>query len=126
MQALQNKDITVAGDGSQTRSFQYVDDLINGMKSMMETTADSFIGPVNIGNPGEFTILELANKVIEMTNSKSKIVYIPLPSDDPMQRKPDITLAKQTLAWTPKIELEEGLKKTIGYFDALLAQGKGK
>lgn len=123
IQALQNKDITVSGNGSQTRSFQYVDDLLEGMIRMMNTK-DSFIGPVNIGNPHEFTILELANKIIELTNSKSKIVYIPLPNDDPSQRRPDITLAKKELnGWEPKIQLEEGLKKTIIYFDKLLKEG---
>lgn len=120
VQALQNKDITVAGDGSQTRSFQYVDDLIEGIVRLM-ATEDEFIGPVNIGNPGEFTILQLAEKVIELTASRSKIVYIPLPSDDPMQRKPDISLAKEKLNWQPTICLEEGLRKTIAYFDALLS-----
>lgn len=123
IQALQNKDITVSGNGSQTRSFQYVDDLLEGMIRMMNTK-DGFIGPVNIGNPHEFTILELANKIIELTNSKSKIVYIPLPNDDPSQRRPDITLAKKELnGWEPKIQLEEGLKKTITYFDKLLKEG---
>lgn len=120
VQALQDKDITVAGDGSQTRSFQYVDDLIEGFLRLM-ATEDEFIGPVNIGNPGEFTILQLAEKVIELTASRSKIVYIPLPSDDPMQRKPDISLAKEKLNWQPTICLEEGLRKTIAYFDALLS-----
>ncbi|MEE0937335.1 MAG: UDP-glucuronic acid decarboxylase family protein [Bacteroidales bacterium] len=120
VQALQNKDITVSGDGSQTRSFQYVDDLIEGFVRLM-ATEDEFIGPVNIGNPGEFTILQLAEKVIELTASRSKIVYIPLPSDDPMQRKPDISLAKEKLNWQPTICLEEGLRKTIAYFDALLS-----
>lgn len=100
VQALQNMDITVAGDGSQTRSFQYVDDLIEGFLRLM-ATGDDFTGPVNIGNPGEFTILQLAEKVIELTGSKSKIVFIPLPSDDPMQRKPDISLAKEKLGWQP-------------------------
>jgi UDP-glucuronate decarboxylase len=123
VQALKNNDITIYGDGSQTRSFQYVDDLLNGMIKMMET-GDDFIGPVNIGNPGEFTILELAKKVIDLTSSKSKIVYKPLPQDDPLQRKPDITLAKKVLDWEPKIKLEEGLKKTIAYFDQLLKEEK--
>lgn len=122
VQALQNKDITVAGDGSQTRSFQYVDDLIEGFLRLM-ATEDEFIGPVNIGNPCEFTILQLAEKVIELTGSHSKIVYIPLPSDDPMQRKPDISLAKEKLGWQPKIGLDEGLRKTIAYFDELLSNG---
>lgn len=120
VQALQNKDITVAGDGMQTRSFQYVDDLIEGMTRMMATSRD-FTGPVNIGNPGEFTILELAEKVIALTHSSSKIKFIPLPSDDPMQRKPDISLAQEKLNnWTPKIQLEEGLIKTIDYFKTIL------
>ena len=122
VQALRNKDITVAGDGSQTRSFQYVDDLIEGFLRLM-TTEDEFIGPVNIGNPGEFTILQLAEKIIELTASRSKIVYIPLPSDDPMQRKPDISLAQEKLGWQPKIGLDEGLRKTIAYFDELLSNG---
>ncbi|MBE0651554.1 MAG: SDR family oxidoreductase [Bacteroidales bacterium] len=119
VQALKGEDITVYGDGQQTRSFQYVDDLVEAMIRMM-ATGDDFIGPVNTGNPGEFTILELAEKVIDMTGSKSKIVYKPLPSDDPMQRKPDISLAKEKLNWEPKIPLEQGLVKTIEYFDQLL------
>ncbi|MDY4789508.1 MAG: UDP-glucuronic acid decarboxylase family protein [Bacteroidales bacterium] len=119
VQALKGNDITVAGDGLQTRSFQYVDDLLEGMIRMMQTDR-GFIGPVNIGNPNEFTILELANKVIELTGSKSKIKFIPLPSDDPTQRKPDISLAKEKLSWQPKIQLNEGLTKTIEYFDATL------
>lgn len=122
VQALRNQDITVAGDGSQTRSFQYVDDLIEGFLRLM-ATEDEFIGPVNIGNPGEFTILQLAEKIIELTASRSKIVYIPLPSDDPMQRKPDISLAQEKLGWQPKIGLDEGLRKTIAYFDELLSNG---
>lgn len=116
VQALQNEGITIYGDGSQTRSFQYVDDLIEGMVRMM-ATEDSFIGPVNVGNPGEFTIKELAEKVIEMTGSRSKLLYKPLPADDPAQRKPDIALAQEKLGWAPKICLEEGLKKTIAYFE---------
>jgi len=119
MQALQNEDITIYGDGQQTRSFQYVDDLVEGMIRMM-ASRDDFTGPVNIGNPNEFTILELANKVIELTGSKSKIIRMPLPSDDPMQRQPNICLAKKELVWEPKVQLEEGLKKTIAYFDALI------
>jgi len=119
MQALQNQDITVYGDGSQTRSFAYVDDLIEGMVSLMNSR-DDFTGPVNIGNPNEFTILELAQKVIDLTGSKSKIIYQPLPSDDPLQRKPDITLARKELGWEPVIQLEEGLLKTISYFEKLL------
>ena len=121
VQALKGQDITVYGKGDQTRSFQYVDDLINGMLKMM-ATGDDFLGPVNIGNPGEFTILELAEKVIELTGSKSKIIFQPLPKDDPMQRKPDISLAKKKLEWEPAIKLEEGLKKTIDYFDQLLKE----
>ncbi len=119
VQALKGENISVYGDGQQTRSFQYVDDLVEAMMRMM-ATGDDFIGPVNTGNPGEFTILELAQKVIDMTGSKSKIIYQPLPSDDPMQRKPDISLAKEKLNWEPKIPLEQGLVKTIEYFDQLL------
>jgi UDP-glucuronate decarboxylase len=115
MQALQNQDITIYGDGLQTRSFQYVDDLIEGMIRMM-ATRDEFTGPVNIGNPNEFTMLELAEKVIKLTGTKSKIVRMPLPPDDPEQRQPDISLAKKELDWSPKIELEDGLVKTIDYF----------
>ena len=119
IQALQNKDITIYGDGNQTRSFQYVDDLIEGMIRMMNTS-DDFTGPVNIGNPGEFSMNELAKIVIRLTNSSSKIVYRPLPGDDPKQRKPDITLAKEKLdGWEPTVCLEEGLKKTILYFKSL-------
>lgn len=117
VQALKGEDITIYGDGTQTRSFQYVDDLIEAMTHMM-ATGDDFIGPVNTGNPGEFTMLELAEKVIELTHSTSKIVYCPLPGDDPKQRKPDITLAKERLSgWEPKIKLEEGLRRTIAYFE---------
>jgi UDP-glucuronate decarboxylase len=119
VQALQNQDITIYGDGSQTRSFQYVDDLVEGFIRMMGTD-DQFIGPVNIGNPGEFTILQLAEKVIELTNSKSKLVNKPLPKDDPIQRQPDITLAKDKLKWEPKVNLTDGLLKTINYFDQKL------
>lgn len=118
MQALQNKDITIFGDGLQTRSFQYVDDLVEGMIRMMDSPAD-FIGPVNIGNPHEFTILALAEKVIELTKSSSKIVRLPLPPDDPTQRQPDIRLAKEKLNWEPQIELDEGLIKTIDYFRSI-------
>ncbi len=123
VQALKNNDITVYGDGSQTRSFQYVSDLINGMTKMMETP-DNFFGPINIGNPGEFTIKQLAEKIIEMTGSKSKIIYQPLPGDDPVRRKPDISLAKEKLNWQPQINLEQGLAKTIAYFDELLKNEK--
>ena len=121
VQALKGEDITVAGDGSQTRSFQYIDDLLEAMIRMI-ATRDSFTGPVNTGNPNEFTILELAQKVIELTNSKSQIKFIPLPSDDPTQRKPNIDLAKKELNWEPKIQLNEGLIKTIEYFDNLLKE----
>ena len=116
IQALNNKDITVYGNGEQTRSFQYVDDLVSGMLKMMDNTDDDFVGPVNVGNPVEFTILQLAEKVIELTGSKSKIIYKPLPQDDPLQRKPDISLAKEKLNWEPKIPLNKGLLKTIEYF----------
>ena len=120
VQALKGKNITIYGDGKQTRSFQYVDDLVEGMIRMMNTRND-FTGPVNIGNPGEFTMLELAEKVIELTNSKSKIIFEPLPQDDPRQRKPDISLANKELnGWLPEIKLEEGLKYTIDYFKKLI------
>jgi UDP-glucuronate decarboxylase len=118
MQALRNNPITIYGDGTQTRSFQYITDLIDGMYKMMNQ--DTFIGPVNIGNPNEFTIKELAEKVIQLTNSQSKIIYKNLPSDDPKQRQPDITLAKEKLGWSPKVQLEEGLKYTIDYFSKLI------
>ncbi len=114
VQALKNEPITIYGDGSQTRSFCYVDDLIEGMIRLMNSRKD-FQGPVNIGNPGEFTVLQLANKIIELTGSKSEITYRPLPSDDPVQRRPVIELAKKELDWKPTIQLEEGLKKTITY-----------
>ena len=120
VQALQNQEITIYGDGSQTRSFQYVDDLLEGMIRMMRT-GDQITGPVNLGNPVEFTILELAKKIIAMTGSKSEISFLPLPQDDPIQRRPDISLAKEMLdGWSPKVELEAGLEKTITYFDQLL------
>ena len=119
VQALQGKDITIYGDGQQTRSFCYVDDLIRGMISMMETGPD-FTGPINIGNPGEFTMLELAELVIKLTGSKSKLVFLPKPEDDPKQRRPDIGLAKDVLKWLPNVQLEEGLKKTIDYFRATI------
>ena len=119
VQALRNKDITVFGDGTQTRSFCYVDDLIQGLIRMM-SGPDDFTGPVNLGNPDEFTILELAKKIVEITNSKSKIVFKPLPQDDPMQRRPDISLAKEKLKWQPVVKLDQGLKKTIKYFDEIL------
>ena len=119
IQALKGEDITIFGDGKQTRSFQYVDDLVEAMIRMMKTDS-AFTGPINIGNPNEFTMLELAEKIIQLTNSKSKIVYRPLPQDDPKQRKPDISLAKKELSWQPNIQLNEGLTKTIDYFKTLL------
>jgi UDP-glucuronate decarboxylase len=119
-QALQDKDITVYGSGQQTRSFCYVDDLIDGMMAMMNHADDEYIGPVNLGNPGEFTIFQLAEKVIKLTGSKSKILQKPLPQDDPKQRRPDIKEAKGMLKWEPKIELEEGLEKTIDYFKKIM------
>jgi UDP-glucuronate decarboxylase len=118
-QSLRGEDITIYGDGKQTRSFQYVDDLIEGMINLMNTPSE-FTGPVNIGNPNEFTMLELAQKVLELTNSNSKLVYMPLPQDDPLQRQPDISLAKSKLGWEPKVNLEEGLKKTIKYFKSII------
>jgi UDP-glucuronate decarboxylase len=121
LQALQGEPITLYGDGSQTRSFCYVDDLVDGLMRLMNSP-DDFTGPVNLGNPGEFTILELANKVLEITGAKSKIVMKPLPVDDPRQRKPDISLARETLGWEPKIPLQDGLVKTIAYFEKLLQQ----
>jgi len=114
IQALKGDEITVYGDGKQTRSFCYVDDMIDGMTRMIQT--ENFIGPVNLGNPNEFTILELAEKIIKLTDSKSKIIFKPLPQDDPIQRQPDITLANSKLGWKPKVDLEEGLKRTIRYF----------
>ena len=119
VQALKNKDITIYGDGSQTRSFCYVDDLVEGIIKMMNSRED-FVGPVNLGNPMEFSILGLAKKIIKLTDSKSKIIYKPLPEDDPKQRQPNINLAKKELNWEPKIQLEEGLKKTISYFEKIL------
>ena len=120
VQALQGKDITIYGDGQQTRSFCYVDDLIDAMVKMMNSEA-GFTGPVNTGNPGEFTMLQLAETILRLSSSKSKLVFAPLPSDDPKQRQPDITLAKAKLGWEPKVNLEDGLKETIAYFKALLA-----
>jgi UDP-glucuronate decarboxylase len=120
MQALQNNDITIYGNGLQTRSFCYVDDLIDALVLMMDSS-DDFTGPVNIGNPGEFTMLELAEKIISLTGSSSKIIYRPLPRDDPKQRKPDISLAKEELHWEPKISLDDGLKETIVYFRKLIS-----
>jgi UDP-glucuronate decarboxylase len=115
VQALKNQDITVYGEGQQTRSFQYIDDLVDGLIKMM-ASPDSITGPINIGNPHEFTILELAEKVIQLTGSKSKIIYQPLPSDDPMMRKPEISIAQKELGWSPSIHLDEGLEKTIDFF----------
>lgn len=115
VQALQNKDITIYGDGEQTRSFQYVSDLVKGMITMMESR-EEFTGPVNIGNPDEYTIRQLAENVIRLTNSSSKLIYLPAPSDDPKKRKPDISLAKKELQWEPLTRLEDGLKATIEYF----------
>jgi UDP-glucuronate decarboxylase len=116
VQALKGEDITIYGNGKQSRSFQYVDDLVEGMIRMMNTE-DNFIGPVNIGNPGEFTMIELAEKILELTKSKSKLIFQELPKDDPLQRQPDISLAKKQLnGWVPKVQLEEGLKRTIVYF----------
>ncbi len=120
MQALEGEDITLFGEGTQTRSFCYVDDLIDAFLALMATN-ESVTGPINLGNPNEFTIRELAEKVIELTNSSSKMVYRPLPSDDPLQRQPNISQAKETLGWEPTIQLEEGLKKTIAYFEKLRA-----
>jgi UDP-glucuronate decarboxylase len=119
LQALTGDDITVFGDGKQTRSFCYVDDLVDGLMRLMNSP-DGFTGPVNLGNPVEFTILELAQQVIEMTGSRSKVVFHPLPSDDLRQRQPDISLAAERLQWQPTIDLKTGLKKTIEYFEAVL------
>ena len=119
VQALKGDDITIYGDGKQTRSFCYVDDLVEGMIRMMNSR-DGFTGPVNLGNPGEFTMLELAEKVIKLTGSKSKIVHKPLPQDDPTQRKPVIALAEKELQWKPTIDLQEGLRRTIEYFRGIV------
>ena len=119
VQALKGEDITIYGDGLQTRSFCYVDDLIEGMIRLMDT-GDDVTGPINVGNPGEFTMIELAETVLKLTKSKSKLVRLPLPADDPKQRKPDITRARNTLGWEPKVNLEDGLKETISYFRNLL------
>ncbi|MBP7211485.1 SDR family oxidoreductase [bacterium] len=125
IQALKNEDITIYGDGSQTRSFCYVDDLVRGAMKMMNNS-QKFIGPVNLGNPCEKTIKEFAEKIVDLTNSNSKIIYKPLPSDDPVRRKPDISVAKKELNWTPEIDLETGLKKTIDYFDKQIKKQKDK
>jgi UDP-glucuronate decarboxylase len=119
VQALRGEDITIFGNGKQTRSFCYVDDNIRGMYSLMNSR-DGFTGPVNIGNPGEFTIIELAELVIKLTNSKSKLVFLPLPQDDPLQRQPIIDLAKKELDWTPNVDLQIGLEKTIKYFESIV------
>lgn len=119
VQALRNQDITIYGDGSQTRSFCYMDDLLEAMVRAMNT-GDDFTGPVNIGNPGEFSMLELAELVLKLTGSKSKIIFQPLPQDDPKQRQPDISLAKAMLNWEPKVKLEDGLKETIAYFRTIV------
>lgn len=122
IQALTNEPITIYGEGDQTRSFCYATDLIEAFVRLMNNTPDDFTGPVNIGNPHEFTIRQLAEKVIEMTGSKSELVFKELPSDDPTQRRPDISLAKKMLEWEPTIQLEEGLGKTITYFEEVLKQ----
>jgi UDP-glucuronate decarboxylase len=121
VQALKGEKITIYGEGKQTRSFCYVDDLIEGFLRLMDTEA-GFTGPVNLGNPGEFTIRELAEEVIELTSSRSSLVFGPLPADDPMQRQPDISLAQKKLGWQPKVHLKEGLRHTIAYFDELLSR----
>jgi UDP-glucuronate decarboxylase len=121
VQALKGEDLTVYGDGKQTRSFCYVSDLVSGFVKLMESYSH-FLGPVNMGNPHEFTMLELATKVLELTGSKSRLTFVPLPSDDPKQRCPDITLAKRELGWSPQIELEEGISKTIDYFSSILKE----
>lgn len=123
VQALNNQDITIYGDGTQTRSFQYVDDLVDGMIKMM-ASPEEFTGPVNMGNPNEFTIADLAHKVVELTGSKSKIVFESLPSDDPKQRQPDITLARNVLGFDPKVQLDKGLIKTIDYFRNMIGGGE--
>jgi UDP-glucuronate decarboxylase len=119
VQALKGEDITIYGDGLQTRSFCYVDDLVDGMIRLMDT-GDDITGPINVGNPGESTMIELAENVLKLTGSKSKLVRMPLPADDPKQRKPDITRARTQLGWEPKVKLEDGLKETIAYFRGLL------
>jgi UDP-glucuronate decarboxylase len=120
VQALRNEPITIYGDGSQTRSFCYVDDLIVGLVGMMESRAD-FVGPVNLGNPDERSVVELAQLIIELTGSRSELRFQPLPSDDPIRRRPDITVAQRELAWEPKVPLRTGLEKTVAFFDSVLA-----
>ena len=124
VQALKGQDITIYGDGMQTRAFCYVDDLLDGWQRLMDHTPDDFTGPVNIGNPVEMPIRHLAEKVLAMVNGKSKLVFQPLPADDPMQRCPDISLAREKLKWEPKVALDEGLARTIAYFDGLLKSNK--
>ena len=119
VQAIQGRDLTIYGDGSQTRSFCYVDDLIAGFMGFMEQ--EKIVGPMNLGNPGEFTMLQLAEVILKKVGGKSKISYMPLPSDDPKQRQPDISLAKQTMGWEPKVQLEAGIEKTIEYFKKALS-----
>ena len=119
VQALQGEDLTVYGNGGQTRSFCYVDDLIDGLVALMQS-ADEVVGPINIGNPGEYTILEVAEMVLKLTGGRSKIIFKPLPQDDPTQRQPDITLARNTLGWEPRVPLQEGLERTVAYFRTLL------
>jgi len=121
VQALRGENVTIYGEGLQTRSFCYVDDLIEGMLRMMDSPKELH-GPVNVGNPGEFTMLELAERVLRLTGSKSKLVHMPLPQDDPRQRQPDIALAGAALGWEPKVTLEDGLKETIAYFRKLLGE----
>lgn len=121
VQALKGEDITIFGDGLQTRSFCYVDDLIDGMVRMMDSD-NGFTGPINLGNPGEFTMIELAEQILRLTGSRSKLAFKPLPEDDPRQRQPDITLAREALDWSPRVSLEDGLKETIAYFKHLLAE----
>ena len=124
MQALTNEAITIFGEGKQTRSFCYYQDMIEAIVRIMNNTSEDFVGPVNIGNPSEFSIRQLAEKVIEMTGSASKMVFRDLPSDDPIQRRPDIALARSTLDWEPRIQIEEGLGKTIAYFEQVLKEGR--
>jgi UDP-glucuronate decarboxylase len=120
VQALKGEDITIYGDGTQTRAFCYVDDLIDGWLRLMEHTPDDFTGPVNLGNPVETPVRQLAERILKLVNGKSKLVFQPLPVDDPLQRCPDITLARETLKWEPRVKLDDGLAKTIAYFDGLL------
>jgi len=126
VQAIKGEDITLYGDGMQTRAFCYVDDLIDGWLRLMDHTPDDFTGPVNIGNPVEIPVKELASRIVKIVNGKSKIIHErPLPVDDPLQRCPDITLARKELNWEPKVDLDSGLRKTIDYFDTLLKSNKG-